>query len=187
MPKEKPVLGVPGISSCGSDCGLALPLVTSPREGLSSIRMPSSVVGGVRGRAGIDVPNVNPGFCTSGRVGTGLVNEKLPGLALGLVSDFVACKPNKNPLGAPVGVVVVEPKVRPVDATAAFSTIEGVVEGAPNVNAPFSAVEGAAVVDSLTGWLKGKGADPPAGGLDDSVGGADLSTDTDVDVSEGLF
>jgi hypothetical protein len=80
-----------------------------------------------------------------------------------------------------------EPKVKPVDATAPFSTVEGVVEGAPNGNAPFSAAEGAAVVDSLTGWLKEKGADSLAGGLDGSALGADLSTDTDVDVSEGLF
>jgi hypothetical protein len=155
VPKEKPALGVPGISSCGSDCGLALPPLTSipPREGLSSIRMPSSAGGGVRGRAGVDVPNEKVGFDASWGVGTGLGNEKPPFLAGGLVSDCAVGEPNKNPLGAPAAVVVVEPepKVKPALATACFSTVEGVVEDVPNVNKPFAGVEGPAVDDSLAG------------------------------------
>jgi hypothetical protein len=189
VPKEKPALEVPGISSCGSDCGLALPLLASippPRVGLSSICIPSSAGGGVRGRAGVDVSNENAGFDASGCVGTGLANEKPPVLAAGLVSDCAAGEPNKNPLGAPAGVVV-ELNVKPVDATACFSTVEGIAEGAPNANKLFAGVEGAAVDDSLAGLLKEKGADSLGADFDDSAAGTDPDTDTDADVSAGLF
>lgn len=86
-PNANPAL--PGICNCGSDCGLALPLLAStppPRVGLSSMRIPSSADGGVRGRAGVDVPNERVGFDVSDEVGPGVPNEK-PLPVAGLVSD----------------------------------------------------------------------------------------------------
>jgi hypothetical protein len=76
--------------------------------------------------------------------------------------------------------------VKPVEATAGFSTVEGVVEGAANVNDFFAGVEDAAVDDSLVGWLKEKGTDS-LGAFDDSAAGTDPDPGTDVDVSAGLF
>jgi hypothetical protein len=79
--------------------------------------------------------------------------------------------------------VVEEPSVNPVDVTAGFSAIEGVVEEAPNVNMFLAGVEGAAVVVSLAGWSREKGVDN-LGGLGASVGGA--ASDTDTGINEGL-
>jgi len=131
VPKEKPGLEVPGICSCGSDWGLALPPLTSippPRVGLSSIRIPSSAGGGVTVRAGVGVPNENVGFDAPEEVGGGVPNEKVPVLAAGLVSDCEAGEPNKSPVGA----------------------LAGDVEE-PNVNILLAGVEGAAVAVCLTG------------------------------------
>jgi len=128
---------------------LALPPLASippPRVGLSSIRIPSSAGGGVMVRAGIGVPNENVGFDASEEVGAGVPNGKVPVLAAGLVSDCEAGGPNKSPVGALAGAVVEEPKVNPVG----FSAVEGVVEGALNVNELLAGVEGAAVVVCLT-------------------------------------
>ena len=130
MPKEKSGLEVPGICSCGSDWGLALPLLASippPRVGLSSIRIPSSAGGGVTVRAGVGVPNENVGFGASEEVGAGVPNEKVPVLAAGLVSECEAGEPNKSPVGSLAGVVV-----------------------EPNVNRLLAGIEGAAVVVCLT-------------------------------------
>lgn len=149
VPKEKPGLEVPGICSCGSDWGLALPPLTSippPRVGLSSIRIPSSAGGGVMVRAGVGVPNENVGFPVSEEVGAGVPNGKFPVLAAGLVSGCGAGEPNKSPVGALAEVVVEEPNVNPVG----FSAVDGVVEEAPNVNGLLAGVEGAAVVACLT-------------------------------------
>jgi hypothetical protein len=94
----------------------------------------------------------------------------------------VADEPNEGPVSALAGVVVEEPNLNPVDVTAGFSAVEGVVEEAPNVNMFLAGVEGAAVV-SLAGWSKEKGVDN-LGGLDASVGGA--GSDTDIGINEGL-
>ena len=93
-PKAVPVFelnvnpALPGICNCGSDCGLAVPLLVSipaPRVGLSSMRIPSSADGGVRGRAGVDVPNENAGFDVSDEARPGVPNEN-SFLVAGLVS-----------------------------------------------------------------------------------------------------
>jgi hypothetical protein len=184
VPKEKPGLELLGICNCGSDCGLALPPLTSippPRVGLSSIRMPSSAGGGVEERTGVVTPNENAGFVASPDAGVPKGNP--PVLATGLVSDCVAGEPNESPVSALAGAVVEEPNVNPVDVTAGFSAIEGVVEEAPNVNMFLAGVEGAAVVFPLTGWSKEKGVDN-LGCLGASVGGAD--SDTDIGMNEGL-
>lgn len=181
VPKEKPGLELPGICNCGSDCGLALPPLTSippPRVGLSSIRMPSSAGGGVEERTGVVTPNENAGF-----VASGVPKEKFPVLAAGLVSDCVAGEPNESPVTALAGVVVEELRVKPVDVTAGFSAVEGVVEEAPNIKMPLAGVEGAAFVVALAGWSKEKGVDN-LGGLGASVGGA--GSDTDTGINEGL-
>ena len=183
-PKEKPGLELPGICNCGSDCGLALPPLMSippPRVGLSSIRMPSSAGGGVEERAGVVTPNENGGFVAS--VDAGVPKEKPPVLTVGLVSDCVAGEPNESPVGPLAGTVVEEPNVNPLDVIAGFSTVEGVVEEAPNVNTFLAEVEGGAVAFSLAGWLKEKGVDNLAR-LGASVGCAD--SDTDTGINEGL-
>jgi hypothetical protein len=182
VPKENPGLELPGICNCGSDCGLALPPLTSippPRVGLSSIRMPSSAGGGVEERAGVVTPNENGGFVAS--ADAGVPKENPPVLAAGLVC--VAGEPHESPVGALAGAVVEEPNVNPVDVTAGFSAVEGVVEEAPNVNEFLAGVEGAAVVVSLAGWSKEKGVDN-LGGLGALVGGA--GSDTDTGINEGL-
>jgi hypothetical protein len=184
VPKEKPGLELPGICNCGSDCGLALPPLTSippPRVGLSSIRMPSSAGGGVEERTRVVTPNENAGFVAS--ADAGVPKENPPVLAAGLVSDCVAGEPNESPVSALAGVVVEEPNANPVDVTAGFSAVDGVVEEAPNVNIFLAGVEGAAVVVSLAGWSKEKGVDN-LGGLGPSVGGAGFDTDTGI--NEGL-
>jgi hypothetical protein len=152
LPKEKPGLELPGICNCGSDCGLALPPLTSippPRVGLSSIRMPSSASGGVEERTGVVTPNENAGFVAS--ADAGVPKENPPALAAGLVSDCVADEPNESPVSALAGVVVEEPSLNPVEITAGFSTVEGVVEEAPNVNMFLAGIKGVAVVVSLAG------------------------------------
>jgi hypothetical protein len=183
VPKEKPGLELPGICNCGSDCGLALPPLTSirpPRVGLSSIRMPSSAAGGVNERTGV-VPNENAGFDASESAGTGVPKEKPPVPAAGLDSDCAAGEPNESPVGALAGVVVEEPSVNPIDVTADFSAVEGVVEEAPNVNIFLAGVEGAAVAVSLAGWSKEKGVDN-SDGLDALVGSVGSDTDTGINV-----
>ena len=183
VPKEKPGLELPGICNCGSDCGLALPPLTSippPRVGLSSIRMPSSAGGGVEERTGVVSPNENAGFVASADAGA--PKENPPVLATGLVSDCMAGEPNESPVIALAGAVVEELRVNPVDVTAGFSAIEGVVE-APKVNMVLAGVEGAAVVVPLAGWSKEKGVDT-LGGLGASVGGA--GSNTDIGFNEGL-
>jgi hypothetical protein len=50
------------------------------------MRIPSSVDGGVRGRAGVDVPNEKAGFDVSDEAGPGVPYEK-PLPVAGLVSD----------------------------------------------------------------------------------------------------
>lgn len=153
-PNGKLGLELPGICNCGSDCGLALPPLTSirpPRVGLSSIRMPSSAGGGVEERTGVVTPNENAGFGTSESAGAGVPNKKPPVLVAGLVSDCAAGKPNESPVGTLVGAVVDEPSVKPLDITADFSAVEGVVEEAPNVKIFLAGVEGATVPVSLAG------------------------------------
>jgi len=184
VPKEKPGLELPGICNCGSDCGLALPPLTSippPRVGLSSIRMPSSAGGGVEERAGVVTPNENAGFVAS--TDTGVPKENPPVQPAGLVSDCVAGEPNESPVSALEGVVVEEPRVNAVDVTADFSAIEGVVEEAPNVNKFLAGFKGAVVFVSLPGWSKEKGVDN-LGGFGASVGG--VGSDPDTGISEGL-
>jgi hypothetical protein len=184
VPKEKPALELPGICNCGSDCGLALPPLTSippPRVGLSSIRMPSSVGGGVEERTGAVTPNENGGFVAS--ADAGVPKENPPELVAGLVSGCVAGEPNESPMTALAGAVVEESNVNPVDVTADFSAVEGVVEEAPNVNKFLAGVEGAAVAVSLAGWAKENGVDN-LGGLGGPVGGA--GSDTDTGINEGL-
>ena len=169
VPKEKPGLELPGICNCGSDWGLALPPLTSippPRVGLSSIRMPSSAGGGVEERTGVVTPNENSGFVAS--ADAGVPKENPPLLAAGLVSDCVAGEPNESSVGALAGAVAEEPNVNPVDVTAGFSAVGGVVEEVPNVNKSLAEVEGAAIVVSLAGWSKEKGVDN-LGGLGVSV------------------
>ncbi len=144
------------------------------------MRMPSSADGGVRGRAGADVPNAKAGFDVSDGAGPGVPNENPLVLAAGLVSDWTAGESNKNPLGAPAGVV--EPNAKPPDAAPDFSTgaVGGVAEEAPNVNRLFAGVAGGAeegVPDSLVDWLKEKGA---LGGLEASVTGAVAGKDAEV-------
>lgn len=120
-PNKKPDL--PGICNCGSDCGLALPPLASippPRVGLSSMRIPSSADGGVRGRADVGVPNEKAaGFDVSDGAVPGVPNENPLVLVAGLVSDWAAGEPNKSPLGVPVGVV--EPNMKPLDVGPDFS------------------------------------------------------------------
>ena len=154
VPKERPGLEPPGICNCGSDCGLAPPLLTSirpPRVGLSSIRMPSSAGGGVKERSGVVTPNENPGFDAFESAGVGAPKEKPSVLAAGLASDCAAGGPNESPVGALVGVVVEEPRVNPIDVTAGFSAVKGVVEEVPNVNRFLAGVESTAVAVSLVG------------------------------------
>jgi len=153
VPKERPGLELPGICNCGSDCGLALPPLTSiplPRVGLSSMRMPSSAGGGVEERTGVVAPNGNAGFA-SVRADAGVPKENSPALAAGLVSVCVAGEPNESPVGALARVAAEEPTVNPVDVTAGFSAVVGVVKEGPNVNMFFAGVEGTAVVVSLAG------------------------------------
>ncbi len=155
VPKEKPGLELPGICSCGSDCGLALPPLTSippPRVGLSSIRMPSSVGGGVEERTGVVTPNENAGFVTS--TDAGVPKENPPVLAVGLVSDCVAGDPNERSVGALAVAVVEEPNVKPVDVAASSLASGGVAEEAPSVNKFLAGVERGAVIVSLVCWSK---------------------------------
>lgn len=183
VPKEKPGLELPGISNCGSDCGLAPPPLTSippPRVGLSSIRMPSSAGGGVEDRTGVVTPNENAGFVAS--ADAGVPKENPPELAVGFVSDCVAGEPNETPVSALAGDVVEEPNVNPVDGVG-FSAVEGVLEEAPNVNMFLAGVESAVVVVSLASSSKEKGADN-LGGLGASIGG--VGPDTDAGINEGL-
>jgi hypothetical protein len=143
--------------------------------------MPSSASGGVEERAGVVTPNENAGFVAS--ADAGVPKENPPVLAAGLVSDCVAGEPNESPVTALAEVVVEEPSVNPVDVTAGFSAIEGVVEEAPNVNMFLAGVEGAAVAFSLAGCSREKEVD----NLEDlgaSVGGA--GSDTDTGINEGL-
>jgi hypothetical protein len=113
--------------------------------------MPSSAGGGVKERTGVVTPNENPDFDASERVGAGVPKEKPPVLAAGLVSDCAAGEPNESPVGAPTGVVVEEPSVNPIDVTAGFSAVGGVVDEAPNVNIFLAGVEGGALAVSLVG------------------------------------
>lgn len=185
VPNEKSGLELPGICNCGSDCGLALPPLTSippPRVGLSSILMPSSTGGGVEGRTGVVTPNENAGFVASADAGVPKENPLV--LAAGLASDCVAGEPNERPVSALAGVAVEEPNVDPVDVTARFSTVEGVVEEAPNLNMFLSGVKRAADVVSLAGWSKEKGVDSLAG-LGASLEGAGSDTDTAVNDGPG--
>jgi hypothetical protein len=140
------------------------------------------VGGGVRGRAGVEVPNGNAGFDAS-RAGAGAPNEKVPALDAGLDSDCAVDELNKSPVGALAGGAVEGPNVNPVDATADFSAVEGVVEEAPNVNMLLAGAEGSSGAVSLVGRSKVMGADD-VGGLDASAGSAD--PDTDVDINLGL-
>jgi hypothetical protein len=96
-------------------------------------------------------PNENAGFDASERAGAGLPKENPPLLTAGLVSDCAAGGPNESPVGALAGVVVEEPSVNPIDGTAGFSDVEGVVEEAPNVNIFLAGVEGATAPVSLAG------------------------------------
>jgi hypothetical protein len=96
-------------------------------------------------------PNENAGFGTSESAGAGVPNKKPPVLVAGLVSDCAAGKPNESPVGTLVGAVVDEPSVKPLDITADFSAVEGVVEEAPNVKIFLAGVEGATVPVSLAG------------------------------------
>jgi len=114
-------------------------------------------------------PNGNAGFVAS--TDAGVPKENPPVLAAGLASDCVAGEPNESPVSALAGVVVEEPSDKPVDVTAGFSAVEGVVEEAPNVNMVLAGFEGAAVVVSLAGWSREKGVDN-FGALGASVGGA---------------
>ncbi len=172
---------MPGICSCGSDCGLALPpgaSVPPPRVGLSSIRIPSSAEGGVRGRASVGVPNEKAADFNEPDGAGGMPNENPLVLAAGLVSVWAAGEPNKNPLGAPV--VVVEPNVRPLDEAPDFSTgaVGSVVEESPNVKMFFAGVTGG-LADSLVDWSKEKY--ELGGGLEVSVTGAVAGKDAEVE------
>jgi hypothetical protein len=128
--------------------------------------MPSSAGGGVEERTGVVIPNENGGFVTS--ADAGVPKENPPVLAAGLVSDCVAGEPNESPVSALAEAVVEEPNANPVDVTAGFSAVGGVVEEVPNVNKFLAGVEDAAVVVSLAGWSKEKGVDN-LGGLGASV------------------
>jgi hypothetical protein len=144
--------------------------------------MPSSAGGGVKERTGVVTPNENAGLDASESAGAAVPNEKPPVLVAGLVSDCVAGEPNESPVGTLAGVVVEEPSVNPIDVTAGFSAIVGVVEEAPNVNILLAGVEGATTAVSLAGWSKEKGVDDSRG-LDASVGS--VGSDTDTGINEG--
>ena len=141
--------------------------------------MPSSAGGGVEERTGVVTPNENAGFVAD----AGVPKENPPVLAAGLVSDCVAGELNESPVSAPAGAVVEESNANPVDVTAGFSAVDGVVEEVPNVNIFLAGVEGAAVVFSLAGWSKEKGVDN-LGALGPSAEGA--GSDTDAGVDKGL-
>jgi hypothetical protein len=113
--------------------------------------MPSSAGGGVKERSWVVTPNENPGFDAFESVGAGVPKENPSVLAAGLASDCAAGGPNESPVGALVGVVVEEPRVNPIDVTAGFSTVDGVVEGVPNVNIFLAGVGSPAVAVSLAG------------------------------------
>ena len=127
--------------------------------------MPSSAAGGVEERTGVVIPNENGGFDTS--VDAGVPKENPPVLAAGLVSDCVAGDPNESPVTALPEAAFEEPNVNPLDVTAGFSAVGGVVDEVPNVNKLLPELEGTAVV-SLTGWSKEKGVDN-LGGLGATV------------------
>jgi hypothetical protein len=143
--------------------------------------MPSSAGGGVKERSGVVTPNENPGFGAFERAGAGVPKEKPSVLAAGLTSDCAAGGPNESPVGAPVGVMVEEPRVNPTGVIAGFSAVEGVVGEVPNVKIFLAGVESTAVAVSLAGGSKEKAVDN-LGGLGASVRGAG----SDTGINEGL-